>query len=98
MSSRYRRCCVPWVHLDVKFPRVVFHDGIFESLDDRKKENLLGVIREYSELGLQPIVTLIDSDLPIRSENELPVFENEEIVLVLHDEGADGRLFKMESW
>ena len=67
-------------------------------MDDRKKENLLGVIREYSELGLQPIVTLIDSDLPIRSENELPVFENEEIVLVLHDEGADGRLFKMESW
>ena len=26
-------------HLDVKFPRFVFHDGIFESLDDRKKVN-----------------------------------------------------------
>jgi len=25
-------------HLDAKFPRFVFHDGVFESLDDRKKK------------------------------------------------------------
>jgi uncharacterized protein YydD (DUF2326 family) len=85
-------------HLDVKFPRFVFHDGVLESLDDRKKENLLSVIREYAELGLQPIITLIDSDLPIRAENSDPVFTDEEIVLLLHDEGPDGRLFMMDSW
>ena len=50
--------------LDDKFPRFVYHDGVFESLDDRKKENLLAVLREYAELGIQPIITLIDSDLP----------------------------------
>jgi len=85
-------------HLDVQFPRFVFHDGVFESLDDRKKENLLAVIREYAEIGLQPIITLIDSDLPVRAEEDLPVFREEEIVLLLHDEGEDGRLFKMDSW
>lgn len=85
-------------HLDEKFPRFVYHDGVFESLDDRKKENLLSVIRQYADLGLQPIITLIDCDLPFRTENEEPVFEPEEIVLLLHDEGADGRLFKMQSW
>jgi uncharacterized protein YydD (DUF2326 family) len=85
-------------HLDVKFPRLVFHDGVFESLDDRKKENLLEVIREYAGFGLQPIITLIDSDLPLRANGDDAVFKDDDIVLLLHDEGADGRLFKMNSW
>lgn len=85
-------------HLDKKFPRLVYHDGIFESLDDRKKENLLTVIRRYAELGLQPIITLIDSDLPIRAAEDEPVFNPQEIVLLLHDENDQGRLFKIKSW
>lgn len=85
-------------HLYTQFPRFVFHDGVFESLDDRKKENLLGVIRRYAELGLQPIITLIDSDLPGRNSEEERVFDASEIILELHDEGEQGRLFKMESW
>jgi uncharacterized protein YydD (DUF2326 family) len=85
-------------HLDQKFPRFVYHDGFFESLDTRKKENLLTVIRQYAELGIQSIVTLIDSDLPPRTEKDGPVFNPEEIVLILHDETEQGRLFKMKSW
>lgn len=85
-------------HLDDKFPRFVYHDGVFESLDDRKKENLLVVIRRYADLGLQPIITLIDSDLPTRAMDEDPVFSKDEVVITLHDEGAQGRLFKMKAW
>lgn len=85
-------------HLDDKFPRFVYHDGVFESLDDRKKENLLTVIRRYAELGLQPIITLIDSDLPVRAVDEVPVFSTDEVVITLHDEGEQGRLFKMRAW
>lgn len=85
-------------HLDEKFPRFVYHDGVFESLDDRKKENLLAVIRRYAELGLQPIITLIDSDLPVRTEDEGTVFSSDEFVITLHDEGDQGRLFKMKAW
>lgn len=84
-------------HLDDAFPRFAFHDGVFESLDDRKKENLLGVIRRYTELGLQSIITLIDSDLPPRDDDD-PVFAPSELVARLHDEGDDGRLFKMKPW
>jgi uncharacterized protein YydD (DUF2326 family) len=84
-------------HLADAFPRFAFHDGVFESLDDRKKENLLGVIRQYAALGLQLIITLIDSDLPPRADDE-PVFSPSEIVVLLHDEGDSGRLFKMKSW
>jgi uncharacterized protein YydD (DUF2326 family) len=79
-------------HLDDKFPRFVYHDGVFESLDDRKKENLLAVIRRYSVLGLQSIITLIDSDLPARADGA-DVFTADEVVLTLHDEGVRGRLF-----
>jgi uncharacterized protein YydD (DUF2326 family) len=81
-------------HVDVPFPRFVFHDGAFESLDDRKKIKLVGVLRRLAGEGLQPIITLIDSDLP-KDEGK---FEDEEIVLVLHDEGEDGRLFRMPAW
>jgi uncharacterized protein YydD (DUF2326 family) len=85
-------------HLSAKFPRFVYHDGVLESLDDRKKENLLAVVRRYADLGLQPVITLIDSDLPVRAEEEGPVFAVGEIVVTLHDEGNHGRLFKMRGW
>jgi len=85
-------------HLEDKFPRFVYHDGVFESLDDRKKENLLGVVRRYADLGLQPVITLIDSDLPARAAEDEPVFDQQEIVVLLHDENEQGRLFKTKAW
>ncbi len=85
-------------HIEDKFPRFVYHDGVFESLDDRKKENLLTVIRRYADLGLQPTITLIDSDLPVRTEKNELVFSKEEIVVSLHDENEQGRLFKIKAW
>jgi uncharacterized protein YydD (DUF2326 family) len=85
-------------HLEQKFPRFVYHDGVFESLDDRKKENLLTVIRSYAELGIQSIITLIDSDLPPRTDKEGSVFTPDEIIVTLHDETEQGRIFRMKSW
>lgn len=85
-------------HLDVNYPRFVYHDGVFESLDDRKKENLIEVLRAYAEIGIQDIITAIDSDLPMRAKDNKPVFEDNEIILHLHDEGDNGRLFKMKAW
>jgi uncharacterized protein YydD (DUF2326 family) len=85
-------------HLDEKFPRFIFHDGVFESLDDRKKENLISVIRKYCEIGIQHIITLIDSDLPAHFTDDTLPFKDDEIILRLHDEGERGRLFKMRPW
>lgn len=85
-------------HLGGRYPRFVFHDGVFESLDDRKKENLLGVIRAHASLGIQHVVTLIDSDIPSRSEGSDPFFDPSEVILRLHDLNESGRLFKMPAW
>jgi len=84
-------------HSTDRFPHFLFHDGVFESLDDRKKENLLNVIRRYTDFGIQHIITLIDSDLP-HPKTEVPIFEDSEITILLHDENERGRLFKMRSW
>lgn len=85
-------------HLPGKFPRFVYHDGIFETLDPRPKQNLLEVIREYSELGIQIIITLIDADAPTERGARSSAFNREDIVVTLHDDGKEGRLFKFDSW
>lgn len=105
MGHTYRKLlCIAFdlsvlrAHLGEKFPHFAFHDGVFESLDNRKKENLLAVIRQYADMGIQCIITLIDSDLPHSEKEESSVFDESEIVLQLHDEGAKGRLFKINTW
>lgn len=85
-------------YLDEKFPRFVYLDGALEALDPRKQEKLIGVFREYASLGLQPIVSLLDSDLPAPLDESSSTLSRQDIVLFLHDEGDEGRLFKMPRW
>lgn len=84
-------------HLVHSFPRFVFHDGVFEVLEPRKKTKLLSVIQEYNTFGLQQIITMISSDMPVSEDGE-PAFDESEFILRLHDEGDSGRLFKMPKW
>jgi uncharacterized protein YydD (DUF2326 family) len=85
-------------HLNVPFPRFAFHDGVFESLETRKKRSLLRVLREYAGYGLQPIITSLDSDLadPIGAGDE--AVQEADVIRTLHDDGEGGRLFRMASW
>lgn len=105
MGHTYRKLlCIAFdmailrAHADEMFPRFVYHDGVFEALDDRKKENLLAVIRRYTDIGIQSVITLIDSDMPARAKDNSPLFDDSEVVLLLHDENERGRLFKMQAW
>lgn len=85
-------------YLQETFIHFVFHDGVFESLDDRKKRCLLDELRARSEAGLQQIITVIDSDLPLEEDGNRMTFDDEEVVRLLHDQGDDGRLFRMPPW
>ncbi len=84
-------------YMDTSYPHFIYHDGALESLDDRKKLNLIDVIRD-DPTSTQQIITLIDSELPKRDDGSVFEFEEEEVILVLHDEGDEGQLFKMPSW
>lgn len=47
------------------FYHFVYHDGIFETLERRKKDKLLEVIREtVAQFNIQYILTIIETDLP----------------------------------
>ena len=74
----------------------MYHDGIFEALDDRKKRALLEIIKEQiAGKKIQYILTLIDLDMPRDAAGKKLTFADDEIVLRLHDDGNHGRLFKM---
>ena len=78
------------------FYKFVYHDGIFESLDDRQKLNLLNYVRGSCEgFGLQYIMSVIDSDIPRSAAGRLVHFSESEVILELHDNGDEGRLFRM---
>jgi uncharacterized protein YydD (DUF2326 family) len=105
LGNTYRKLlCVAFdlavsrAHLPGRYPRFLFHDGVLESLDDRKKYNLLQVMRSCADLGIQHIITVIDSDLPQPTGTEDRFFTSDDVVLRLHDEGSGGRLFKMRPW
>lgn len=82
-------------YLDKNYPKFLYIDGALEILDDRKRKLLLEIFRKYSDLGIQIIITSISSE--VSGFNEIP-FTQEEIVLTLHDDGREGRLFKMPAW
>lgn len=85
-------------HLSGPFPRFVYHDGAFEQLEPRKRQNLIGVFRQYATYGIQPVISALDSDLPEPVGVTPPTIAEDEIILIMHDEGDDGRLFKMSAW
>ena len=49
-------------------------------------------------MGIQQIVTVIDSDLPMDESGERFAFRDDEVVLVLHDKDDSGRLFRLPRW
>lgn len=87
------------VYSDAPFYRFVYHDGIFEGLDNRKKVQLLNLVRRIChEKGIQYILSVIDSDLPRDERDQKLLFTEDEIIRQLHDGGKDGRLFRMQKF
>lgn len=77
-----------------KFYHFVYHDGVFEGLDNRKKVKLLEIIRDYvSKRNIQYILSVIDTDLPRNEDDTKVYFEDSEVVRTLNDSGDSGRLF-----
>ena len=86
------------VLLTDNFIRFIYHDGLLEGLDDRLKLNCISVLRSSADQGIQQIMTVIDSDLPVTTDGERFDFTEDEVILRLHDDGPSGRLFRMDTW
>jgi uncharacterized protein YydD (DUF2326 family) len=87
------------VMADKPFYHFVYHDGILEGLDTRKRRVLLDLLREIAaKHNIQYIMSAIDSDLPRDEKDNRIEFPSKEIVLELSDQGARGRLFRMDEF
>lgn len=81
------------------FYHFLFHDGVLEGLDNRKKVALLALVRDVcSSYNLQYVLTVIDSDIPRNERDQKLLFTPGEVVRELHDQGDDGRLFRMPAF
>jgi uncharacterized protein YydD (DUF2326 family) len=78
-----------------KYTHFLYHDGFLEKLDNRKKEQFVELIREFTNNEFQYIGTLIDSELPNQNQK---YFTDDEVILTLHDDGESGKLFKIPNW
>ena len=77
------------------FYRFVYHDGALETVEDRKRILFIQIVRRVCrEYGLQYIMTVIDSDLPMDESGKVVLFDDNEICLRLHDRDDSGKLFK----
>ena len=86
-------------HAGEGFYQFVYHDGIFEGFDNRRKVSLLDTVRRLCrEFELQYILTVIDADLPRDERDNKVLFTEDEVVRELHDQGDAGRLFRMEAF
>ena len=83
-------------YADQPFFQFVYHDGVLETMDDRKKFALLKLLKEFAaETGVQYIFSVIQSEMPMQEDGHRLEFTGNEIIRELSDVGTKGRLFQM---
>ena len=98
MGNTYKKMlCVAFdlavlaTYSDREFFRFVYHDGVLEGLDNRKKELFLQIAREYcNRYGIQYIFSTIEDDIPLGLLDSFSVTEK---CLELNDRDDSGKLF-----
>ena len=82
-------------YIDKSFFRFAYHDGVLEGLDNRKKRLFVELVKTICEkAGIQYILTVIEDDIPTGDEPYGGLFEEDDIVLRLHDSSDEGKLFE----
>lgn len=76
------------------FYRFVYHDGILDTLDIRKKEKYIKHIREIVQNNMQYILTVIESET--YGINDDYKFTANEVCLTLSDESCQSKLFEQD--
>ena len=71
----------------------MYHDGVLDSLDIRKKEKYIEYVREIAnKSNIQYILTVIESETyDVRSEYK---FTEDEVRLILSDVSCEDKLFE----
>lgn len=77
--------------------RFVYHDDVLSQQDNGIKNRLLELINKISErFDLQYILSVIKSDLPHDESENIKYFDDNIVVLKLHDKDETGTLFGID--
>ncbi len=75
------------------FYKFVYHDGVLDTLDIRKKEKYIEFIRKLTkQYDVQYILTAIESEIN-QLQNAFSI-QDDEVCLTLTDDSCEGKLFK----
>lgn len=82
------------------FIKVIYHDGVLESMADTKKITFLDKIYSITnKYKIQYIITTLTDHIPRDSNGKQFEFKREEIILELDDKPDNsGRLFSQKFW
>lgn len=84
-------------YMDQSFFRFIYHDDVLANEDNGVKHSLLNLVRELStEYDVQYLLSVIKDDLPVDLDEKPILFDESEIVLILHDRDPSGTLFGFE--
>jgi len=76
--------------------RFVYHDGVFEGLDNRMKQRFYECVKRLSsENDLQYIFTTIQDDMLKDKVGQIVTHPELKIAMKLNDSGPEGKLYKM---
>jgi uncharacterized protein YydD (DUF2326 family) len=79
------------------FYRFVYHDGVFEGLDNRMKTRFYECVKRIStENDLQYIFTAIQDDMIKDKAGKMVAHPELQIAMRLNDSGSEGKLYKMD--
>ena len=77
--------------------RFVYHDDVLSQQDNGIKTRLLKLISDLlQQNNFQYILSVIKSDLPVDAEDNFITFNDNQVVLKLHDKDPSGTLFGFE--
>lgn len=77
--------------------RFVYHDDVLSQQDNGIKNRLIELVKQLTnQFNFQYILSVIKSDLPHDESDDFVYFNEDEIVLKLHDRDESGTLFGFE--
>jgi uncharacterized protein YydD (DUF2326 family) len=77
--------------------RFVYHDDVLSQQDNGIKNRLIELVKQLTaQFNFQYILSVIKSDLPHNESDDFIYFNEDEIVLKLHDRDENGTLFGFE--
>lgn len=75
--------------------KFVYHDDVFSNQENKIRVRLLSLLKEYcTKYNIQYIFSIIKDDLPRDENDNFVKFNDDEIIMKLHDKNNDGKLFK----